>query len=58
MNPGIDSVEVFRVAMPLIYPFRTIFGNSGVIESLRAKMTRGSHYGWCEASVRPSKSLT
>jgi hypothetical protein len=40
MNPGIDLVEVFRVAMPLIYPFRTVFGNNGIIESLLLKMTR------------------
>ncbi len=50
MSTVIDSVEIFRVGMPLIYPFRTAFGNNAVIESLLVKMTSGSHYGWGEAS--------
>ena len=56
MNPGIDSVEVVRVAMRLLYPLST--GENGIIKNLSLKMTRGSHYGWGEASVRPSKLLT
>jgi hypothetical protein len=53
MNPGIDSVEVVRVAMRLLYPLST--GENGIIKSLFLKMARGSHYGWREAGVRPSK---
>jgi O-succinylbenzoate synthase len=36
--------------MPLLYPFRTAFGDDAVIEGLLVKMTSGSHSGWGEAS--------
>lgn len=38
MNPGIDSVEVVRVAMRLLYPLST--GKNGIIKSLFLKMSR------------------
>lgn len=28
----IDGIEIYRVGMPLIYPFRTAFGNDEIIE--------------------------
>ena len=36
----IDSVEIYRVNMPLVYPFRTAFGNNESIESVLVKMHR------------------
>jgi o-succinylbenzoate synthase len=46
----IDSVEIFRVGMPLVYPFRTAFGNDDRIESILVKMTSGGCAGWGEST--------
>ena len=46
----IESIEIHRVAMPLIYPFRTAFGDVDVIESCLVKMTSGGVTGWGEAA--------
>jgi O-succinylbenzoate synthase len=46
----IDSVEVYRVAMPLVYPFRTAYGSDDCIESVLVRMAGGGWYGWGEAS--------
>lgn len=45
----IDSVEIYHVAMPLIYPFRTAYGNTDVIESVLVKLVSGNLYGWGES---------
>lgn len=36
--------------MPLIYPFRTAFGNDAVIESVLVRLSSGGKIGWGEAS--------
>ena len=46
----ITRIELFRVAMPLIYPFRTAFGNDETIESVLVRMWSGDAYGWGEAA--------
>jgi len=46
----IDSIEIVRVAMPLIYPFRTAFGDDETIESVLVKLSFGKIYGWGEAA--------
>jgi O-succinylbenzoate synthase len=46
----IDSIDIYRVSMPLVYPFRTNYGDDYAIESVLVKMTSGDHYGWGEAS--------
>jgi len=46
----IDSIEIHRVGMPLIYPFRTSYGNDDRIESVLVKMHSGGLYGWGEAT--------
>jgi O-succinylbenzoate synthase len=46
----IDSIEIYHVAMPLVYPFRTAFGNDDTIESLLVKLVSGDHYGWGESA--------
>src|SRR2546426_3959756 len=50
MTTPIDSIEIYRVVKPLVYPFRTAFGNDAAIESILIKMNSGSHLGWGEAS--------
>ena len=46
----IDSISVYHVRMPLIYPFRTAFGNNEAIDSVLVKMSAGGCYGWGEAA--------
>lgn len=46
----ISRIEVYRVAMPLIYPFRTAFGNDETIESLLVRISAGNAFGWGEAA--------
>lgn len=44
----IDSIELYRVRMPLIYPFRTAFDDTTHIESVLVKMTSNGYVGWGE----------
>lgn len=46
----IDAIEIIHVAMPLIYPFRTAFGNNDTIESVFIRLSSGEYYGWGESS--------
>lgn len=46
----IDQIELFHVAMPLIYPWRTAYGEDADIHSLLCRMTSGSISGWGESS--------
>jgi O-succinylbenzoate synthase len=46
----IDSLDLYRVAMPLVYPFRTAFGNDECIESLLVRMGSGEQCGWGESA--------
>jgi len=46
----IESILIVRVAMPLIYPFRTAFGNDETIESVLVRMTSGGLEGWGEGA--------
>jgi len=46
----IDRIELYHVAMPLIYPWRTAYGEDAAIESVLVKMTSGDVYGWGETA--------
>lgn len=46
----IEAIDIYRVAMPLIYPFRTGMGDASVIESVLVKMTSAGVEGWGEAT--------
>ncbi|HEX4131746.1 MAG TPA: o-succinylbenzoate synthase [Pirellulales bacterium] len=46
----IDSIELFHVAMPLISPWRTAYGDDATIESVLVCMRSGSCVGWGESS--------
>ena len=46
----IDSIELFHVAMPLISPWRTAYGEDATIESVLVRMRSGEHIGWGESS--------
>jgi O-succinylbenzoate synthase len=49
MTP-ITCIEVYRVAMPLVYPFRTAFGNDDTIESILVRIEADGLSGWGEAT--------
>lgn len=46
----IDAIEIYRVGLPLVYPFRTAYGNDDRIETLLVKLTSGNLCGWGEAT--------
>lgn len=46
----IDRLEVFHVAMPLIYPWRTAYGADYDIHSVLVKATSGDYEAWSESS--------
>ncbi|HZN33157.1 MAG TPA: o-succinylbenzoate synthase [Pirellulaceae bacterium] len=46
----IDRIDLFHVAMPLIYPWRTAYGEDAAIESVLCRMASGSCVGWGETS--------
>ena len=46
----IDRLDVYHVAMPLIYPWRTAYGVDYEIHSVLVKATSGEHTAWSEAT--------
>ncbi len=46
----ISRIELYRVAMPLVCPFRTALGNEATIESVLVRLCAGDAYGWGEAA--------
>ena len=46
----IDQIHLYRVAMPLAYPFRTAFGDDDVIESVLVRMESRGLHGWGEST--------
>ncbi len=46
----IDRIELFHVAMPMIYPWRTAYGEDAAVHSLLCRMSSGSVDGWGESS--------
>jgi O-succinylbenzoate synthase len=46
----IDRIELFHVAMPLISPWRTAYGEDAAVHSVLCRMTSGSTDAWGESS--------
>ena len=46
----IDRIELFHVAMPLIYPWRTAYGEDYSINSVLCRLTSGSVHAWGESA--------
>ncbi len=46
----IDRIELFHVAMPLISPWRTAYGEDAAIHAVLCRMTSGSFDGWGESA--------
>ena len=48
-NMKIEAIDIYRVSMPLKYPFRTAFGNDEAIESILLRIYSEGIYGWGES---------
>jgi O-succinylbenzoate synthase len=46
----IDRAEIYLVRMPLIYPWRTAYGEDASIDSVLVKLVAGDEYGWGETT--------
>ena len=46
----IDRLEIFHVAMPLLQPWRTSYGEDAAVHSILVRMGSRSAEGWGEAS--------
>ena len=46
----IDRLDLFHVAMPLIYPWRTAYGEDTAIHAVLCRLTSGSVQAWGESS--------
>ncbi len=46
----IDRAEVYLVRMPLIYPWRTAYGEDASIDSVLVKLSSGDEYAWGETT--------
>lgn len=46
----IDRVELYHVAMPLIYPWRTAYGEDAACESVLCRLVSGSVDAWGESA--------
>ena len=46
----IDRIELFHVAMPLIYPWRTAYGEDADVHSVLCRITSGSVDAWGEST--------
>ncbi|MSR56920.1 MAG: o-succinylbenzoate synthase [Planctomycetaceae bacterium] len=46
----IDRIELFHVAMPLIYPWRTAYGEDAACHSVLCRLTSGSLDAWGESA--------
>lgn len=45
----IDSVQIYRVAMPLIQPWRTAYGEDATVETILVRISGGGAFGWGES---------
>lgn len=46
----IDAIEVFYVLLPLIYPWKTAYGEDATIHSILVRMRSGDNEAWGEAT--------
>ncbi len=47
---NLDRIDVYYVVMPLIYPWRTAYGEDADIHSVLVKATSGEHEAWSEST--------
>jgi len=49
--PTIDTIDVYRLRLPLVYPFRTAYGSDDAVEPVLVRLGSGEHYGWGEGQA-------
>ena len=49
--PRIDAVEIYRVRLPLVYPFRTAYGSDDSVGPVLVKLRSGQFHGWGEGQA-------
>ena len=49
--PTIETIDVYRVRIPLVYPFRTAYGSDAVIEPVLVRLGSGELAGWGEGQA-------
>jgi O-succinylbenzoate synthase len=48
---NIDRIDLYHVAMPLITPWRTAYGEDAAVHAVLCRMTSGSVAGWGESAA-------
>lgn len=51
----IDRIDLFQVAMPLIYPWRTAYGEDAAIEAVLCRSSSGSLSAWGGSARSPPR---
>src|SRR4051794_13231668 len=46
----IDRIEIYHVRMPLVYPWKTAYGEDADIDSVLFRLVSGDHEGWSETT--------
>ena len=46
----IDRIDVYYVNLPLVYPWRTAYGEDDAVHSVLVRMASGEHVGWGETT--------
>ncbi len=46
----IDRIDIWQIARPLRYPWRTAYGEDAAIEGVIVRISAGAHTGWGEAA--------
>ena len=46
----LDRLDLYHVAMPLIYPWRTAYGEDAEVHSILVKVTSGDLHAWSEST--------
>lgn len=54
----VDRIELYHVAMPLIYPWRAAYGEDHSINSVLVKVVSGEWYGWAETTPLSAPSYS
>src|SRR5947209_15716074 len=46
----VDRIEIYHVRLPLLYPWKTAYGEDADIHSVLFRMVSGEHEGWGETT--------
>lgn len=49
--PTIETIDIYRLRLPLISPFRTAYGSDDAVEPVLVRLGSGEHFGWGEGQA-------